>query len=169
MRTLVSDISNIGKHTYCGNSKIIGDPSLVYIGKFCSIANDVIFLSKRDHHTEWISTYPFTKLYPEIEADHPTGKGKIIVKNDVWIGFRSIILSGVTIHDGAVIAAGSVITKDVPPYTIVGGNPAKIIKKRFSDDIIKKLLDTKWWNWTDKRIRSKIHILMSPINNIDLL
>ncbi len=84
---------------------------------------------------------------------HPSCKGDIIIENDVWIGAKATVMSGVTIHNGAVVAAGSVVTKDVPPYAIVAGNPAKVVKYRFTEEQIKKLLQISWWNWGEARIR----------------
>ena len=88
-------------------------------------------------------------------------KGDIVIGNDVWIGYEAIVLSGVTIGDGAIIGTRSVVTKDVPPYTIVGGIPAKPIRKRFSDEVISKLLELQWWNWSENRIKEKIDVIQS--------
>ena len=101
------------------------------------------------------------------KTDHPKSNGDVIIGNDVWIGHESTIMSGVKIGDGAVIAANSVVVKDVEPYTIVGGNPAKVIKKRFSDDIINNLLELKWWDWSNEKINENLNILCS--NNFDKL
>lgn len=88
-------------------------------------------------------------------------KGNIIIGNDVWIGYEAVILAGVTIGDGAIIGTRAVVTKDVPPYTIVGGVPAKPIKKRFSEEIISKLLDIQWWNWSDEKIAKNIKAIQT--------
>ena len=88
-------------------------------------------------------------------------KGDIVIGNDVWIGFEAVILSGVTIGDGAIIGTRAVVTKDVPPYTIVGGVPAKPIRKRFSDSVISELLKVQWWNWSDNRIKKNIAAIQS--------
>lgn len=109
------------------------------IGNYCSIADGVQFLMGGEHKYDCITTYPF-KVKKFGEAVEALSKGKIVVKDDVWIGYNSLILSGVTIGQGAVIAAGSVVVKDVPPYAIMGGNPAKIIKYRFETEIINRLL-----------------------------
>ncbi len=87
------------------------------------------------------------------------GKGDVTIGSDVWIGSNVIVMSGVTIGDGAVVATGSVVTADVPPFTIVGGNPARPIRKRFDDDVIEKLLELRWWDWPDEKIRANIHVL----------
>ena len=92
---------------------------------------------------------------------HPTCNGDIIIENDVWVGARSTIMSGVKISNGAVVAAGSVVTKDVPPYTIVGGNPARIIKYRFDESQIEKLLKISWWDWDEDKIRENAELMWS--------
>lgn len=140
----------------------IGDK--LVIGKFCMIASDVKFIMNGTNHlTNSISTYPFeifgngwenamkTKSYPH--------KGDIIIGNDVWIGYNATIMSGVTIGDGAIIATNSTVIKDVAPYSIVGGNPAQEIKKRFSELEIEQLLRIKWWNWDIEKITKNIHHL----------
>jgi len=149
----------VGKHTY-GAPKIFGDKNLVKIGAFCSIAKEVVFLCNHDHNLDNVSTFPFNVLWGCGQNNHPTGKGPIVIGNDVWIGYRAIILSGVTIGDGAVVGAGSVVTKDVPPYTVVAGNPAREIKKRFDDKTIGKLLEMKWWEWGDDKIKKHCFKLM---------
>jgi len=144
------------------------------IGKFCSIACKAKFLMASGHHTtRSLSTYTFPVFYEQWELDinHITeawdNKGDIIIGNDVWIGFDAVIMSGVKIGDGAVIGTRSVVTKDVPPYTIVGGVPAKVIRKRFSNDVITKLTTLKWWNWPDEKIKEHIqHIQTGDIDRI---
>ena len=130
------------------------------IGKFCSIACGAKFLFTSANHTQAsLSTYPFPIFFEEWGLDVRDitsawdNKGDIIIGNDVWIGYEAVILSGVTIGDGAIIGARAVVTKDVPPYTIVGGVPAKPIRKRFSDDTISALLKIKWWDWPEEEIR----------------
>ena len=148
----------------------VGDKLI--IGKFCMIASDVTFIMNGANHlTESISTYPFAifgngwenamdgKTYPQ--------KGDINIGNDVWIGYNATIMAGVTIGDGAIIATNSTVVKDVEPYTIVGGNPASEIKKRFSEKTIKKLLELKWWNWNIEKITKNIqHLTDNKIENI---
>lgn len=137
----------------------VGDKLI--IGKFCMIASDVKFIMNGANHlTDSMSSYPFAifgngwenamegKSYPQ--------KGNIDIGNDVWIGYNATIMAGVNIGDGAIIAANSTITRDVEPYTIVGGNPAKKIRKRFSEDVIIKLLALKWWNWNIDKITKNI-------------
>lgn len=144
------------------------------IGKFCSIACGAKFLFNSANHTlSSLSTYPFPLFFEEwgLEkknvADSWDNKGDIIVGNDVWIGYEAVILSGVTIGDGAVIGARAVVTKDVSPYTIVGGVPAKPIKKRFSEENIKKLQSIRWWDWPKEKIAENITAIQS--GNIEQL
>ena len=135
----------------------------VKIGKFCSIAPGVRFWPNGEHHGEWNSTYPFNVYFPEYSCieGNPFGKGDTVVGNDVWIGSDAKIMSGVTIGDGAVVAASALVTKDVPPYMIVGGVPAKAIKARFPREQIDKLLEMKWWDWSDDQIYNAVPLLQS--------
>jgi len=148
----------------------IGDKLI--IGKFCMIASEVKFIMNGANHlTSAITSYPFAifgngwekamdgKSYPQ--------KGDITIGNDVWIGYNATIMAGVTIGDGAIIATNSTVVKDVEPYSIVGGNPAKEIRKRFTEDKIAKLLKIKWWNWDIERITENIQNLTE--NDIDKL
>jgi len=140
------------------------------IGKFCSIANNITIFLGGNHNYKNISTYPFgwTGQFTSKKIDnHILTNGNVIIGNDVWVGENSTIMSGVKIGDGSVIGCSSLVTKDVPPYAIVGGNPAKIIKYRFSEEIIEKLLTIKWWDWSDDKIRENIDLLSSSnINKI---
>lgn len=130
------------------------------IGKFCSIACGTKFLFNCANHTlKSLSTYTFPLFYEEWELEKSNittawdNKGDIVIGNDVWIGYEAVIMAGVHIGDGAIIAARAVVTKDVPPYTIVGGTPAKEIRKRFDTEVIQKLLILKWWDWSTNKIR----------------
>jgi virginiamycin A acetyltransferase len=140
----------------------IGDKLI--IGKFCMIASDVKFIMNGANHlTKSISSYPFA-IFGEDWKDAMEGKqyptkGDTEIGNDVWIGFNSTIMPGVKIGDGAIIATNSTVTKNVEPYSIVGGNPAKEIKKRFSKEQIEKLLEIKWWNWEIEKITKNIQNL----------
>ena len=129
------------------------------IGKFCSIACGTKFLFNCANHTlKSLSTYTFPLFYEEWELEKSNittawdNKGDIVIGNDVWIGYEAVIMAGVHIGDGAIIAARAVVTKDVPPYTIVGGTPAKEIRKRFDAEIIEQLLILKWWDWSTDKI-----------------
>ena len=130
------------------------------IGKFCSIACGTKFLFNCANHTlKSLSTYTFPLFYEEWELEKSNittawdNKGDIVIGNDVGIGYEAVIMAGVHIGDGAIIAARAVVTKDVPPYTIVGGTPAKEIRKRFDAEVIQQLLILKWWNWSTDKIR----------------
>ncbi|QYY57852.2 Vat family streptogramin A O-acetyltransferase [Dehalococcoides mccartyi] len=137
------------------------------IGKFCAIARDVKFIMNgANHKLNCISTYPFSifgngweRITPKIE-ELPF-KGDTVVGNDVWIGYDSLIMPGIKIGDGAIIAARSVVTKDVAPYTIVGGNPARVIKTRFSSEIVNILLEIKWWDWDIEKITRNLETITS--------
>lgn len=119
------------------------------IGNYCSISEDVLSFLGGNHRVDWVTTYPFNVLNNELFNDigQSATKGNVGKGNEVWIGFRTSILLGVKIADGAVIAACSVVTKDIGPYEIWGGNPAKFIKKRFPDNEIQRLLEIQGWNW----------------------
>lgn len=138
------------------------------IGKFCSIACGAKFIfTSANHSLKSLSTYPFPIFFEEWGLDVTDitdawdNKGDIIVGNDVWIGYEAVILSGVTIGDGAIIGSRAVVTKDIPPYTIVGGVPAKPIRKRFDDVTIARLLELKWWDWSEERIKANLKIIQS--------
>lgn len=138
------------------------------IGKFCSIACGAKFLFNSANHTlTSLSTYTFPIFFEEWGldkkdvADAWDNKGDIIIGNDVWIGYEAVILAGVTIGDGAIIGARAVVTKDVPPYTIVGGVPAKPIRKRFSEEIVSALLELRWWDWPREKIARNIQAIQS--------
>ena len=144
------------------------------IGKFCSIACGVKFLFNSANHTlSSFSTYPFPLFFEEwgLEKKDITNawdnKGDIVIGNDVWGGYEAAILAGVTIADGAIIGTRAVVTKDVPPYTIVGGVPAKPIKRRFSEETISALLEIQWWDWSEERIARNISAIQS--GNIEQL
>ena len=138
------------------------------IGKFCSIACGAKFIfASANHSLKSLSTYPFPIFFEEWDLDVANitdawdNKGDIIIGNDVWIGYEAVILCGVTIGDGTIIGSRAVVTKDVPPYTIVGGVPAKSIRRRFDDKTITKLLKLKWWDWSEERIKANIEIIQS--------
>ena len=144
------------------------------IGKFCSVACGAKFLFNSANHTlDSLSTYPFPIFFEEWNLDVKDitkawdNKGDIVIGNDVWIGYEAVIMAGVTIGDGAVIGTRAVVTKDVPPYTIVGGIPAKPIKKRFSQENINTLLKLKWWDWPIEKISQHIFDIQS--GNIETL
>ena len=144
------------------------------IGKFCSIACGTKFLFNCANHTQKsLSTYTYPLFYEEWELEKSNittawdNKGDIVIGNDVWIGYEAVIMAGVHIGDGAIIAARAVVTKDVPPYTIVGGTPAKEIRKRFDAEVIQQLLMLKWWDWSADNIRQCLpYIMEGKINEL---
>jgi virginiamycin A acetyltransferase len=141
------------------------------IGKFCAIAAEVRFIMTGDHKLDAISTYPFPIFQQGWESafnvyELPV-KGDIIVGNDVWFGYDSLIKGGVKIGDGAIIATRAVVVKDVPPYAIVAGNPAKVVKMRFNENTIKRLLRLSWWDWDIEKINRHLHLICNL--NIDQL
>lgn len=144
------------------------------IGKFCSIACGSKFMfTSGNHKLGSLATYSFPVFFEEWDVDRTRvteawdNKGDIVIGNDVWIGYEAVIMSGVTIGDGAIIGTRAVVTRDVLPYTIVGGIPAKPIRKRFSEDVIAKLQELKWWDWPDEKIKE--HIPAIQAGNIEEL
>ena len=155
----------IGKYTFGKPSICGGENGQVTIGKFCSIAGGVSIYAGAEHRLDWVSQYSFNKFPIAAQKEIIRSKGKVSIGNDVWIEDGAFILSGVTIGDGAVIAARAVVVKDVKPYEIVGGNPAKHIKYRFSESQIDSLLKIKWWNWDIEKIKENFDLILSP--NLD--
>ena len=162
----VNDPRDFQKHNVLYHYPINRDRLI--IGKFCSIACGAKFIfTSANHNLGSLSTYPFPLFFEEWDLDKSNvtdawdNKGDIVIGNDVWIGYEAVVMQGVTIGDGAIIGARAVVTKDVPPYTIVGGVPAKPIRKRFSDEIIARLLKIKWWDWLDEKIKEDISAIQS--------
>ncbi len=174
----------IGDFTYFGHLEVLEDyagflapflfppsPEKLKIGKFCQIAHGVRFVtSSANHNMSGFSTYPFNNftMTPETSMEDiqamfnvPGKKGDTVIGHDVWIGMEAMIMPGVTIGDGAIISARSVVIKDVPPYTIVGGNPAKKIKQRFDDKTIDALLYIQWWDWSPAKVEANINAITS--------
>lgn len=158
---------HVGAFTY-------GVPELLFwsdacsIGKFCSIAVGVKLFGGGEHDYRNVTTYPFQVMFSEtsgVAVSH-SAKGPLRIGNDVWIGRDAMILSGVTVGDGAVVGAGAVVAHDVPPYAIVAGNPAKVIRYRFSETIIQQLEEIRWWDWPVDRIIENVPYLLS--NQIEL-
>jgi acetyltransferase-like isoleucine patch superfamily enzyme len=171
-----------GKHTYGPEPQIMGVQEIARgskIGRYCSIADNLQFIVKGTHMINWVTTYPFQEIWgidvPLYEINGIKGRAgdpivdglnsPITIGNDVWIASNVKIKQGVTIGDGAVLATECFVTKDVPPYAVVGGNPAKVIKYRFTEEQIKELLQIKWWNWNDEEVKQAVPLLAS--SNID--
>jgi acetyltransferase-like isoleucine patch superfamily enzyme len=165
---LIDPRFHIGRFSYSdGDINVISDMADLYIGKYCSIAKDVTIFLGENHRVDWITTYPFPMVQDRWKgAKDLTGnastKGDVVIGNDVWIGTGATIMSGVTIGDGAVIGAKTVVSKDVPPYSVVVGNSGRIAKYRFDEKTIKRLLEMKWWDWPVEKIDENIPILCSP-------
>lgn len=162
----VNDPTEFEKNNVLYHYPVNGDRLI--IGKFCSIACGAKFLfNSANHSLTSLSTYPFPIFFEEwgLERAQVTRawdhKGDIVIGNDVWIGYEAVILAGVTIGDGAIIGTRAVVTKDVPPYTIVGGVPAKPIRKRFPGDTIAALLALRWWDWPEERIAAHLDAIQS--------
>jgi acetyltransferase-like isoleucine patch superfamily enzyme len=157
----------VGRHTY-GHEHITvhhwGEPTELRIGAFCSIADRVHVFLGGNHHTDSISTFPFIAnpdVWPRaLGVDvHPATNGDVVIGNDVWIGSGATIMSGVTVGDGAVIGAESCVTRDVRPYAIVAGNPAREVRRRFDEDTVAKFLEIRWWDWDDKDIATHVRLI----------
>lgn len=154
----------VGIGTYGGAVvRSFTDSRDVTIGRYCSFASGVEIWLGGNHRMDWVTTYPFTIIdsrWSYIDGGSKS-KGDVIIGNDVWVGQNALILSGVTIGDGAVIGAHAVVGRDVPPYTIVAGNPAKPIRTRFPQDTIDRLIKISWWNWDNKKLERAIPLMMS--------
>jgi acetyltransferase-like isoleucine patch superfamily enzyme len=160
-----------GEYTY-GKCNILnwGEPYNLKVGKFCSLAANINVYTGGNHRSDWVTTYPFGHVNKHIfntfnGTGCPKSNGHVIIGNDVWIGSNVTIMSGVTIGDGAVIATNSHVVKNVEPYSMIGGNPARFIKYRFSPEQIQKLLEIKWWNWSTAKINKLCPLLCN--SNID--
>ena len=135
------------------------------IGNYCSIGSGATFMmgGNQGHRADWVSTFPFN--FQANIFEHASNAylkaGDTILGHDVWVGSEAMIMAGITIGDGAIIGSRAVVTKDVPPYAIVGGNPAKILKYRFDEEKIQILLDLQWWHWSEEKIKSSMNLLCS--------
>ena len=140
-----------------------GEGRRIRVGKYCSIADGTRVLLGGNHRTDWVTTFPFSVFEPPAQhiQGHPASNGDVELGNDVWLGQSCTIMSGVTIGHGACIAACAVVTKSVPPYAIVGGNPARLIRYRFSERQIEALLEISWWDWPPELISEFYPFLLS--------
>lgn len=166
-RVFPFDMVRVGNHSY-GELNFVSFNwnSKLFIGNYVSIAENVTFLLDADHYVDHISTYPFkAKLLPPFENE-AVSKGNIVIDDDVWIGYGATILSGVHVGQGAIIAAGAVVAKDVPPYAIVGGVPAKVIKYRFDEDAIRELMKLDYSQLDMNQIKAHINELYMPFCDV---
>lgn len=156
------DVS-IGAYTY-GIPKVFAHSGKsLTIGKFSSIADNVTIFLGNEHRVDFVSMYPFNVLHRQHRelSGHPKSKGDVVIGNDVWLGYGATILSGVSVGDGAVVAAHSVVAKSIPPYAVCAGNPARVIKYRFEENDIKFLQELSWWNFEKKKLDACAYLLMS--------
>lgn len=169
MNRFPAELVSVGKHSY-GELNVItfNYLSKLKIGSYCSIAQRVNFMLDVEHHVSTVSTYPY-KAKCLKQGDEAFSKGNIVVDDDVWIGYGSTIMSGVHIGQGAIVAAGAVVTKDVPPYAIVGGVPAKVIKYRFKQQLIEELLKVDYSALTDEMIADHIDELYTNLQDVGQL
>ncbi|MBD3724134.1 MAG: antibiotic acetyltransferase [Flavobacteriaceae bacterium] len=145
------------------NISLNSNEQFIRIGKFCSIAKNTTFQTF-NHNTKKVTSYFIGQnLFNEKWENETVSKGDIVIKNDVWIGTHCVVLGGVTINNGAVVAANSVVLSDVPAYSIVAGSPAKVIGYRFSDDIIEKFQKVEWWNWNDDKMKKNRFLFENEI------
>jgi len=164
-----SSFVSVGRHSYGVKEHNVLLPSAdapLKVGSFCSIAEGVALMCAGHHLMYAATTFPISHIMlgqavPATAFGRPVG---ISIGNDVWIGRRAMILPGVTIGDGAIIGAGAVIAKDVAPYAVIVGNPAKVIRYRFDPETIEKLQAIRWWEWTDEKIKSEAEWLLGPID-----
>lgn len=165
-----TDRVHVGNGTYGGiNILADGDTSKLFIGHYCSIGPEVLFVLDSEHEYKTVSTYPYRAMLIDPDSNEATNKGDIVIGDDVWIGTRATIMSGVHIGQGAVVAACACVTKDVPPYSIVGGVPAKVIHYRFSEDIIEIMKKIDYAKIDENYIRNNIRHLTKKIETAEEL
>ena len=150
-------------HGHFGLQVLSPEGGTLRVGRFCSIARGVTIILGGEHRKDWISTYAFPVLVPGAEGrtDYSLTKGDVTIGNDVWIGINSIIMSGVTLGDGMIVGAGSVVRRSFPPYSIVAGNPASLAGYRFPKEIIDELVKIRWWDWPIQEIQKAFPLLLS--------
>lgn len=153
----------VGRFTYGNpNFRIWGEDESVSIGSFCSIADEVAIFGGGEHNTQWVTTFPLRIAlgHEGAHADgHPATRGPTLIGHDVWIGHGATIMSGVIVGNGAIIGARAVVAKDVPPFAVVVGNPAVVVRYRFTQSQIEVLQQIRWWDWPIERIIAKVPLL----------
>jgi len=159
---------HIGRHTYGVNEERITVTEAkaetpVIFGQFCSVSTGVLVIADMLHSADRVSTFPLASRLGDLERDPPARQQPLVVGNDVWIERRAILMPGITVGDGAVIVAGAVVEEDVPPYAIVAGSPATLVRYRFDPATIEKLLAIRWWDWPDQKIRAEMESFYGPI------
>ena len=159
----------IGRGTY-GDLSVLafGEAATLSIGNYTSIADGVKVFLGGEHRIDWVTTFPFNVLWESArkQKGHPKTKGNVHIGNDVWIGTEALISSGVTIGDGAVVGARAMVTRDVAPYAVVAGNPARVVKFRFDAQVVERLIELKWWDWHEREIEKAMPELLN--NQIQL-
>ncbi|MDG4895551.1 CatB-related O-acetyltransferase [Mesorhizobium sp. WSM4976] len=169
MQLKLPDFATVGRYTYGVNTESVWmasqDAPLV-VGSYCSIASGVQFYCKSGHVHDCATSFPIHFcVLKQPSPDASLGKRRgIRVGNDVWIGRNAAILPGVTISDGAVIGAHAVVTKDIPPYAVVAGNPARVVRYRFDEGTISKLMTIRWWDWDVETVKREAETLTGPID-----
>ena len=161
-RNIIEGVT-IGRYSYTGANTIL---KTAEIGNFCSLSWNISATGNRHDYLK-LTAHPVSQLtsFGIVDENGPHEKRKIIIGNDVWIGANACIMPGVKIGDGAVIGAGAIVTKDIPPFAVAAGNPARIIKYRFSDEQISDLMAIKWWNWSDEKLRENIGLFKTQVDN----
>lgn len=158
-----NDHMTAGRFSY-GCPKVLTFPSggRLEVGSFCSIADEVTILLGGNHNDRAVTTYPLNALFQSDDLPvHELTKGDVVIGHDVWVGYGVLILSGVRIGDGAVVGANAVVTKDVPAYAVIAGNPAEIVRYRFPPEVIEAVRASRWWDWPAEKIRERAAELMS--------
>lgn len=157
----------IGDYTY-GKPNVLfeNNETNLTIGKYCSIAHGVTIFLGGNHRSDWVSTYPFNVLFGDFPngkkiVGHPAAKGDVVIGNDVWLARGSTVMSGVSIGNGAIVGAEALVVKNIGPYEVWAGNPAKLVKKRFKEDTITYLEKLEWWNWSIEKVNDNLHYLCS--------